>query len=167
MNELEKLCPQFLQTPNAAGIIAFLFNDFMTLEMRNAVPEDVAEQIGRYMQSKGYGMVFNKFYKQFEEQSQQEQQAEPVAFINEKCAIQATLHGAITLKPGDNLYTHPAPAVAVNEQLLEALRDFSNYVRTEQSSTDGHVQYSNTQINRLVFKVRHAIAAAEAAKGGV
>lgn len=62
---------------------------------------------------------------------------------------------------------HKTPAVAVNEQLLEALRDFSNYVRTEQSSTDGHVQYSNTQINRLVFKVRHAIAAAEAAKGGV
>lgn len=40
---------------------------------------------------------------------------EPVAFVNDKCAIQATLHGAITLKPGDNLYTE-APAVAVNEQ---------------------------------------------------
>ncbi len=60
-----------------------------------------------------------------------------------------------------------APVVAVNEQLLEALRDFSNYVHAEQSSTDGHVQYSNTQINRLAFKARSAIAAAEAAKGGV
>lgn len=68
MNELEKLCPQFLQTPNAAGIIAFLFNDFMTLEMRNAVPEDVAEQIGRYLHSRGYRIVFNRFYKQCEEQ---------------------------------------------------------------------------------------------------
>jgi len=64
------------------------------------------------------------------------------------------------------LYLAP-PAVAINEQLLEALRDFSNYVRTEQSSTDGHVQYSNTQINRLAFKARSAIAAADAAKGGV
>lgn len=59
------------------------------------------------------------------------------------------------------LLTEPTPAVAVNEQLLEALRDFSNYVRTEQSSTDGHVQYSNTQINRLAFKARSAIAAAQ------
>lgn len=61
---------------------------------------------------------------------------------------------------------HP-PADVVRE-LVEALNDFSNYVRTEQSSTDGQVQYSNTQINRLAFKARAAIAAAEAekAKGG-
>lgn len=44
--------------------------------------------------------------------------------------------------------------------LLDALRDFSDYVRTEQNATDGQVQYSNTQINRLVFKARAAIAEA-------
>lgn len=71
------------------------------------------------------------------------------------------------LEPETLLYSAP-PAAAINEQLLEALNDFSNYVRTEQSSTDGQVQYSNTQINRLAFKARAAIAAAEAekAKGG-
>ena len=68
MNDLEKLCPDFLQTPNAAGIIAFLFNEFMDLEMRMAVPDAVAQQIGQYMQANGYGIVFNKFYKQREEQ---------------------------------------------------------------------------------------------------
>ncbi|WP_275272440.1 hypothetical protein [Limnobacter sp. P1] len=68
MNDLEKLCPKFLQTPNAAGIIAFLFNEFMDLEMRMAVPDAVAQQIGQYMQAYGYGIVFNKFYKQREEQ---------------------------------------------------------------------------------------------------
>lgn len=68
MNDLEKLCPKFLQTPNAAGIIAFLFNEFMNLEMRMAVPGAVASQIGQYMQANGYGIVFNKFYKQREEQ---------------------------------------------------------------------------------------------------
>lgn len=68
MNDLEKLCPEFLQTPNAAGIIAFLFNEFMDLEMRMAVPDAVAQQIGQYMQANGYGIVFNKFYKQRKEQ---------------------------------------------------------------------------------------------------
>lgn len=68
MNDLKKLCPEFLQTPNAAGIIAFLFNEFMNLEMRMAVPGAVAGQIGQYMQANGYGIVFNKFYKQREEQ---------------------------------------------------------------------------------------------------
>lgn len=67
MNELEKLCPKFLQTPNAAGIIAFLFNEFMDIEARNSVPDDVAKEIGQYMRTKGYSMVFNKFYKQHEE----------------------------------------------------------------------------------------------------
>lgn len=66
-NDLEKLCPTFLQTPNEAGIIAFLFNEFMDLDARNSVPEDVAKEIGQYMHSKGYVIVFNKFYKQREE----------------------------------------------------------------------------------------------------
>lgn len=92
-----------------------------------------------------------------------------VGFVDKKAAEQFILEKRdfqgwrYNLEP---LYTE-APAVAVNERMLEALRDFSNYVRTEQSSTDGHVQYSNTQINRLAFKARSAIAAAEAAKGGV
>ena len=46
------------------------------------------------------------------------------------------------------------------DDLLEALRDFSDYVRDEQCSTDGAVTYSNTQINRLAFKARAAIAKA-------
>lgn len=50
---------------------------------------------------------------------------------------------------------------ADRDALLEALRDFSEYVRTEQNATDGQVQYSTTQINRLVFKARSAIAKAE------
>jgi len=53
---------------------------------------------------------------------------------------------------------------ADRDALLEALRDFSEYVRTEQNATDGQVQYSTTQINRLVFKARHAIAKAEGAQ---
>lgn len=46
------------------------------------------------------------------------------------------------------------------DTLLEALCDFSEYVHNEQCSTDGAVQYSTTQINRLVFKARDAIAKA-------
>lgn len=53
---------------------------------------------------------------------------------------------------------------ADRDVLLDALRDFSDYVRTEQNATDGQVQYSNTQINRLVFKARAAIAKAEGAQ---
>lgn len=53
---------------------------------------------------------------------------------------------------------------ADRDLLLEAARDFSEYVRTEQNATDGQVQYSTTQINRLVFKARHAIAKAEGAQ---
>jgi hypothetical protein len=50
---------------------------------------------------------------------------------------------------------------ALNAELVEALRDFSDYVRDEQSSTDGAVAYSNTQIHRLAFKARAALAKAE------
>lgn len=49
------------------------------------------------------------------------------------------------------------------DELLEALCDFSEYVHNEQCSTDGAVQYSTTQINRLVFKARDAIAKAKGA----
>lgn len=55
-----------------------------------------------------------------------------------------------------------ARLISAAPDLLEALRDFSEYVRAEQSSTDGQVHYSNTQINRLVFKARAAIAKATA-----
>lgn len=46
-------------------------------------------------------------------------------------------------------------------ELVEALEDFSSYVRDEQCSTDGPVTYSNTQIHRLVFKARAALAKAK------
>ena len=51
-----------------------------------------------------------------------------------------------------------ARLIAAAPDLLDALRDFSDYVRNEQNSTDGAVIYSNTQIHRLVFKARAAIA---------
>ncbi|WP_341714489.1 hypothetical protein [Limnobacter sp.] len=54
-----------------------------------------------------------------------------------------------------------APPADVVRELVEALNDFSNYVHAEQSSTDGHVQYSNTQINRLAFKARSALKSAK------
>lgn len=53
---------------------------------------------------------------------------------------------------------------AVNEQMLGTLKDFSTYVYTEQSSTDGQVHYSNTQTNPLAFKAPSVIGAAEAEK---
>lgn len=62
------------------------------------------------------------------------------------------------------LYDHSTPDVALTEvlrELVEALNDFSNYVHAEQSSTDGHVQYSNTQIIRLAFKARSALKSAK------
>lgn len=62
------------------------------------------------------------------------------------------------------LYDHSTPDVAPTEvlrELVEALNDFSNYVHAEQSSTDGHVQYSNTQIIRLAFKARSALKSAK------
>lgn len=64
------------------------------------------------------------------------------------------------LSIGTKLYAEP-PVAEINTELLEALRDFSDYVHTEQCATDGSVQYSNTQINRLAFKARAAIAKAE------
>lgn len=50
---------------------------------------------------------------------------------------------------------------ALNAELVEALEDFSSYVRDEQCATDGFVTYSNTQIHRLVFKARAALAKAK------
>ncbi len=50
--------------------------------------------------------------------------------------------------------------IAAAPDLLEVLQDFLNYVRTEQNSTDGAVQYSSSQIDRLAFKARAAIAKA-------
>jgi len=47
------------------------------------------------------------------------------------------------------------------DELLAALRDFSQYVHAEQCSTDGAVHYCTSQINRLAFKARAAIAKAE------
>ena len=47
------------------------------------------------------------------------------------------------------------------DELLAALRDFSEYVHFEQCATDGAVQYCTSQINRLAFKARAAIAKAE------
>lgn len=53
-----------------------------------------------------------------------------------------------------------ARLIAAAPELLRSLKDFSDYVRNEQNSTDGAVTYSNTQINRLVFYARAAIAKA-------
>ena len=52
---------------------------------------------------------------------------------------------------------------ALNAALVEALEDFSSYVRDEQCATDGFVTYSNTQIHRLVFKARAALAKSKGA----
>lgn len=48
-------------------------------------------------------------------------------------------------------------------ELLEACKALSDYVHLEQSSNDGAVQYSTTQINRIAFTARAAIARAESA----
>jgi hypothetical protein len=50
--------------------------------------------------------------------------------------------------------------ISMAPKLLEVLQEFSKYVHTEQCSTDGAVTYSNTQINRLAFLARDAIAKA-------
>lgn len=42
-------------------------------------------------------------------------------------------------------------------ELLAVLQKFSDYVRTEQSSTDGAVTYSTTTINHFAFLARDAI----------
>lgn len=64
------------------------------------------------------------------------------------------------LEDGSRQASEPAQP-AVVQQLVEALQDFSDYVHVEQSSTDGAVQYNNTQINRLAFKARAALKAAK------
>lgn len=53
-----------------------------------------------------------------------------------------------------------ARLIAAAPDLLAALNEFSDYVHAEQCSTDGAVTYSNTQINRLAFLARAAIAKA-------
>lgn len=51
-----------------------------------------------------------------------------------------------------------AAAQAVIEQMREVLQDFSNYVRDEQNSTDGPVQYSSSRIEVLAFNARCLIS---------
>jgi len=46
-----------------AAIVAELFNQ-MTVKQKNAVPDDVAEKISRFMVRLGYRLVFNKWYLQ-------------------------------------------------------------------------------------------------------
>ena len=48
----------------------------------------------------------------------------------------------------------------VNQELLEVLKAFSDYVRDEQNSTDGAVTYSTTAINHWAFLARAATAKA-------
>ena len=43
------------------------------------------------------------------------------------------------------------------KELEQALRDFSDYVRTEQCSTDGQVTYSTSTINHHAFIARKAL----------
>ena len=53
-----------------------------------------------------------------------------------------------------------ADLIAAAPELLEALRAFSDYVRSTQCATDGPVMFSNGQIAALAFKARAAIAKA-------
>lgn len=50
-----------------------------------------------------------------------------------------------------------ARLMAINQELLKILKAFSDYVRDEQSSTDGAVTYSTTAINHWAFLARAAI----------
>ncbi len=50
------------------------------------------------------------------------------------------------------------------EDLIAVLRAFSDYVRDEQSSTDGAVTYSTTTVNHWAFLARDAIAKATGEK---
>ena len=43
------------------------------------------------------------------------------------------------------------------DELLQFLQRFSDYVHTEQSSTDGAVTYSTTTINHFAFMARHLL----------
>ena len=52
----------------------------------------------------------------------------------------------------------------VNQELLEVLKAFSDYVRDEQNSTDGAVTYSTTAINHWAFLARAATANATGEK---
>lgn len=45
----------------------------------------------------------------------------------------------------------------VNQELLDVLKAFSDYVRDEQNSTDGAVTYSTTAINHWAFLARATI----------
>ena len=52
----------------------------------------------------------------------------------------------------------------MTDAIRKAAQDFSDYVHAEQSSTDGAVQYSTAQNNRLVFAIRAALQQPDDAK---
>lgn len=53
-----------------------------------------------------------------------------------------------------------AQLLSAAPELLEALKEFSDYVHSEQCATDGAVQYGTARIERLAFIARAAIAKA-------
>lgn len=66
------------------------------------------------------------------------------------------------------LYTHPAPAVAVNERLLCAAKKyFVSYCRDEASEFGPDDTGCSQEQHKDAVELREAIAAADAAKGGV
>jgi hypothetical protein len=44
-----------------------------------------------------------------------------------------------------------------NDELLQLLQQFSDYVHVEQSSTDGAVTYSTSTVNHFAFMARHLL----------